>query len=170
MSTIRLENVTHRFGDVLALEAVSLEIQDREVVTAVGPPGCGKSTLLRIIAGLESPSSGFVSIDGQVVNTVATRNRNVAMVFQSYALYPHMTCYENLALNLRLKKVPADEIEQRVRKTAKTLDIEDLLDKKPKQLSGGKRQRMAVGRALVRDPRAFLFDEPLSNLDALLRE
>jgi ABC-type sugar transport system ATPase subunit len=170
MSTIRLENVTHRFGDVVALENVSLQIQDREVATVVGPSGCGKSTLLRIIAGLESPSSGIVSIDGEVVNTVATRFRNVAMVFQSYALYPHMTCYENLALNLRLKKVPADEIERRVRETAKTLDIEDLLEKKPKQLSGGQRQRVAVGRALIRNPRAFLFDEPLSNLDALLRE
>jgi ABC-type sugar transport system ATPase subunit len=170
MSTIRLENVTHRFGDVVALENVSLQIQDREVATVVGPSGCGKSTLLRIIAGLESPSSGIVSIDGEVVNTVATRFRNVAMVFQSYALYPHMTCYENLALNLRLKKVPADDIERRVRETAKTLDIEDLLEKKPKQLSGGQRQRVAVGRALIRNPRAFLFDEPLSNLDALLRE
>ena len=170
MSTIRLENLTHRFGEFLALDNVSLEIQDRNVVTIVGPSGCGKSTLLRIIAGLEQPSSGTISIDGQVVNTVPTRFRNVAMVFQSYALYPHMTCYENLALNLRLKKFPADEIEQRVRKTAKTLDIEDLLEKKPKQLSGGQRQRVAVGRALIRDPRAFLFDEPLSNLDALLRE
>jgi sn-glycerol 3-phosphate transport system ATP-binding protein len=170
MSTIRLENVTHRFGEFLALDNVSLEIQDREVVTVVGPSGCGKSTLLRIIAGLERASSGIISIDGQVVNTVATRFRNVAMVFQSYALYPHMTCYENLVLNLRLKKVPADEIERRVRETAKTLDIEDLLEKKPKQLSGGQRQRVAVGRALIRDPRAFLFDEPLSNLDALLRE
>src|SRR5215470_7522853 len=113
MSTIRLENVTHRFGEFLALDNVSLQIQDQEVVTVVGPSGCGKSTLLRIIAGLERPSSGNILIDGQVVNTVATRFRNVAMVFQSYALYPHMTCYENLALNLRLKKVPAKEVERR---------------------------------------------------------
>jgi ABC-type sugar transport system ATPase subunit len=170
MATISLQHVGHRFGRAVALDDVSLEIRDREVVTVVGPSGCGKSTLLRIIAGLESPTSGTVSIDGQVVNAVSTRDRNVAMVFQSYALYPHMTCYENLALNLQLKKTPRDEIDRRVHETAKTLEIEDLLEKKPKHLSGGQRQRVAVGRALIRNPRAFLFDEPLSNLDALLRE
>lgn len=170
MSAIRLEQVSRRFGGVTALDNVSVEIGDREVVTIVGPSGCGKSTLLRIIAGLEQPDSGAVWIDGEMVNDVPTRSRNVAMVFQSYALYPHMTCYENLALNLRLKRLPAGDIERRVRETARTLEIEDLLKKKPKELSGGQRQRVAVGRALIRNPRAFLFDEPLSNLDAMLRE
>lgn len=170
MAAIRLDHVSRRFGSLTAVDNVSLEIRDREVVTVVGPSGCGKSTLLRVIAGLEQPSSGTVFIDGQPMNEVPTRLRNIAMVFQSYALYPHMTCYENLALNLRLKKLPADEITQRVRETARTLEIEDLLDKRPRELSGGQRQRIAVGRALIRNPRAFLFDEPLSNLDALLRE
>src|SRR5438094_8235372 len=170
MSAIRLEHVSRRFGNALALDGLSLEIGDREVVTVVGPSGCGKSTLLRIIAGLEEPTSGNVWIGDRLVNGVAARFRNIAMVFQSYALYPHMTAYENLALNLRLKKLSANEIERRVRETARTLEIEDLLDKKPAALSGGQRQRVAVGRALIRDPRAFLFDEPLSNLDASLRE
>jgi len=170
MSAIRLEHVSRRFGNALALDDLSLEIGDREVVTVVGPSGCGKSTLLRIIAGLEEPTSGNVWIGDRLVNGVAARFRNIAMVFQSYALYPHMTAYENLALNLRLKKLSANEIERRVRETAMTLEIEDLLDKKPAALSGGQRQRVAVGRALIRDPRAFLFDEPLSNLDASLRE
>ena len=170
MSLIRVEHVSRRFGGITAVDDVSLEIQDREVVTIVGPSGCGKSTLLRIIAGLEQPTSGSVLIDGETMTDIPTRDRNLAMVFQSYALYPHMTCYENLALNLRLKKLPADEIDRRVQETARTLDIEDLLKKKPRELSGGQRQRVAVGRALIRKPRAFLFDEPLSNLDALLRE
>src|SRR5262245_58060716 len=170
MSTIRVEHITHTFGNLKALDDVSFEIQDREVVTIVGPSGCGKSTLLRILAGLEEPSSGTLRIDNEVVNGVPTRLRNVAMVFQSYALYPHMTSRENLALNLQLSNLPPDEIERRVRETARTLEIEELLDKKPKQLSGGQRQRVAVGRALIRNPRLFLFDEPLSNLDALLRE
>jgi ABC-type sugar transport system ATPase subunit len=170
MSAIRLENVSRRFASIAAVDDVSLEIRDREVLTVVGPSGCGKSTLLRIIAGLERPTSGTVFIDGQPVNDVPTRSRNIAMVFQSYALYPHMTCYENLALNLRFKKLPSDEIARRVRETARTLEVEDLLEKRPKELSGGQRQRIAVGRALIRNPRAFLFDEPLSNLDALLRE
>ena len=149
MSAIRLEQVSRRFGGVTALDNVSIEIGDREVVTIVGPSGCGKSTLLRIIAGLEQPDSGGVWIDGEMVNDVPTRFRNVAMVFQSYALYPHMTCYENLALNLRLKRLPAREIEQRVGETAKTLEIEDLLKKKPKELSGGQRQRVPVGRGVI---------------------
>src|SRR2546422_451736 len=165
MPAIRIDHLSRDFGTFKALDDVSLHIHDRETVTVVGPSGCGKSTLLRIIAGLEQPSSGNVWIDGQIVNHVPTRSRNIAMVFQSYALYPHMTCYENLALNLRLKRVPAAEIEHRVRETARALEIEKLLNKKPRQLSGGERQRVAVGRALIRNPRAFLFDEPLSNLD-----
>ncbi len=170
MSTIRIDQVSRSFGGFKALDDVSLEIRDREVVTIVGPSGCGKSTLLRIIAGLEQPTAGNVWIDDQIVNEIPTRFRNIAMVFQSYALYPHMTCYENLALNLRLKKVSPSEIDRRVHETAKTLEIEDLLNKRPRELSGGQRQRVAVGRALIRNPQAFLFDEPLSNLDAMLRE
>jgi len=168
MAAIRLEQIRRRFGDVNAVDDVSLEIADREVVTIVGPSGCGKSSLLRLIAGLDQPTSGEVFIDGQLMNNVPTRD--IAMVFQSYALYPHMTCYQNLALNLRLKRLPVDEIARRVEETARTLKVEDLLHKKPKELSGGQRQRIAVGRALIRNPRAFLFDEPLSNLDAVLRE
>jgi ABC-type sugar transport system ATPase subunit len=170
MAVIRLDHVSRQFGGVAAVDDVCLEIRDREVVTLVGPSGCGKSTLLRIIAGLEQPSSGEVLIDGQRMNDIPTHQRNLAMVFQSYALYPHMTCFDNLALNLRLKKIPEDEVERRVQETARMLNIEDFLQKKPRQLSGGQRQRVAVGRALIRKPRAFLFDEPLSNLDALLRE
>jgi ABC-type sugar transport system ATPase subunit len=170
MSSIRIDHVSRTFGGFVALTDVSLEIRDREVVTVVGPSGCGKSTLLRIIAGLEQPTSGNVWMDGQSVNNIPTRSRNIAMVFQSYALYPHMTCYENLALNLQLRKLPPDEIDRCVQETAKTLEIADLLQKRPRELSGGQRQRVAVGRALIRNPQAFLFDEPLSNLDALLRE
>src|SRR5688572_14342636 len=131
MSAIHVEHVSRRFGSVVALDDVCLQIRDREVVTIVGPSGCGKSTLLRIIAGLEQPSSGTILIDGQSMNDVPTRRRNIAMVFQSYALYPHMTCYENLALNLRLKKLPAPEIARRVHDTARTLEIEELLEKRP---------------------------------------
>ena len=171
MSVIRLENVSKEFaGGVTALEQLSLEVCDREIVTVVGPSGCGKSTLLRLIAGLDVPTSGRIRMDGQAIESVPARERNVAMVFQSYALYPHMTCYENLALNLRLRKLATSEIDQRVRETAAMLQITDLLGKKPRQLSGGQRQRVAVGRALIRRPRAFLLDEPLSNLDPLLRE
>src|SRR5215813_2160968 len=171
MASIRLERVSKEFArGVEVLKDINLQIDDREVVTIVGPSGCGKSTLLRIIAGLESATIGEIFIDDRQVNGVSARDRNIAMVFQSYALYPHMTCYENLALNLRLKKCSEEEIDRRVRLTAKMLEIEPLLDKKPRQLSGGQRQRMAVGRALVRDPSAFLLDEPLSSLDAQLRE
>jgi len=171
MSVIQVENVSKQFaGGVTALDRLSLEIFDREILTIVGPSGCGKSTLLRLIAGLDVPSSGHIRIDGQSMENVPARDRNVAMVFQSYALYPHMTCYENLALNLRLRKLAAVEIEKRVREIAAMLQITDLLGKKPRELSGGQRQRVAVGRALIRRPRAFLLDEPLSNLDPLLRE
>jgi multiple sugar transport system ATP-binding protein len=171
---IRLTDISKRYGgikaSVKALDGVSFEVQQREVVTIVGPSGCGKSTLLRIVAGLDSPSEGAIEIQGKVVNSVPARLRNIAMVFQSYALYPHMTCFENLALNLRLKRMPQGEIDRRVQETARLLEIGDLLGKKPKELSGGQRQRVAVGRALIRNPEAFLFDEPLSNLDAMLRE
>ena len=171
MPVIRLENVSKDFGrGIVALDNLSLEIGDREILTVVGPSGCGKSTLLRLIAGLDSPTSGRILMDSLSMETVPARERNVAMVFQSYALYPHMTCYENLALNLRLKKMSRPEIDRRVRETAAMLEISDLLGKKPRELSGGQRQRVAVGRALIRKPHAFLLDEPLSNLDALLRE
>jgi ABC-type sugar transport system ATPase subunit len=167
---IHVRNVTKRFGGLIAVDNISIDVGDREVVTVVGPSGCGKSTLLRIIAGLDSPTSGQILIDDVQISSLPARDRNIAMVFQSYALYPHLTCYENLALNLRLKKVAAAEIERRVQATAAMLEITELLSKRPRELSGGQRQRVAVGRALIRDPRAFLLDEPLSNLDALLRE
>src|SRR5262245_25432195 len=170
MSVIRLQNVSKRFGNLVAVENVSLEVGEREVLTVVGPSGCGKSTLLRLIAGLDPLSSGEIWMNGASMGTVPARDRNIAMVFQSYALYPHLTCYENLALNLRLKKVPPHEIEQRVQETAGMLEISGLLEKRPRELSGGQRQRVAVGRALIRKPEAFLLDEPLSNLDASLRE
>src|SRR5262252_3188755 len=171
MASIRLEHVSKEFArGVEVLRDINLEIADREVVTIVGPSGCGKSTLLRIIAGLDTPTTGDVFIDGRRVNGISARDRNIAMVFQSYALYPHMTCYENLALNLRLKKFPKAEIHGRVLETAAMLEITDMLKKRPRELSGGQRQRVAVGRALIRNPKAFLLDEPLSNLDALLRE
>ncbi len=171
MASVRLVNVSRRFSrDFHALRNISFEIKDREVVTVLGPSGCGKSTLLRIIAGLDQPSTGEIWIGDLQVNHIPARLRDVAMVFQSYALYPHMTCRENLALNLVLKKTPRTEIHRRVHETAELLEIEDLLDKKPRELSGGQRQRVAVGRALIRNPKVFLFDEPLSNLDAILRE
>src|SRR6266481_3383242 len=171
MPVIRLENVSKEFGPgVIALDNLSLEIGDREILTIVGPSGCGKSTLLRLISGLDSPTAGRIRMDDQSIEAVPARERNIAMVFQSYALYPHVTCYENLALNLRLKKLATPEIDARVRETATLLEITELLAKKPRELSGGQRQRVAVGRALIRKPRAFLLDEPLSNLDALLRE
>ncbi len=171
MPVIHLENVSKEFGrGIIALDNLSLEIGDREILTVVGPSGCGKSTLLRLIAGLDSPTSGRIRMDSVSIEAVPARERNMAMVFQSYALYPHMTCYENLALNLRLKKMSAPEIDRRVHETAAMLEISDLLGKKPRELSGGQRQRVAVGRALIRKPHAFLLDEPLSNLDALLRE
>jgi sn-glycerol 3-phosphate transport system ATP-binding protein len=171
MTHIRLRDVSKKFADgSQALDRVSCDFLEREVITIVGPSGSGKSTLLRLIAGLETPNTGTIEFRGKIVNDVPARLRNIAMVFQSYALYPHMTCFENLALSLRLKKVPAQELEQRVLNTARLLEIEELLPKKPRELSGGQRQRVAVGRALIRNPDVFLLDEPLSNLDALLRE
>jgi len=170
MAEVALERIVKVYpGGVRAVGNVSLEIIDREFITLVGPSGCGKSTTLRLVAGLEALDSGFIRIDGRVVNEVPPKDRDIAMVFQNYALYPHMTVYKNMAFGLKLRKFPRAQIDQRVREVARMLDIEELLDHKPKALSGGQRQRVAVGRAIVRTPKAFLFDEPLSNLDAKLR-
>src|SRR5262249_247997 len=163
--------VTKRFpgAAVAAVEDVSLTVADGEFMVLLGPSGCGKSTTLRMIAGLESMTSGSLAIDGRVVNDVAARDRDIAMVFQSYTLYPHMTVYENLAFGLRRRRIARAEIERRVAEAARILGLAGLLARKPYALSGGQRQRVAVGRAIVRDPKVFLFDEPLSNLDASLR-
>ena len=152
-----------------ALENVSIEVNDGEFVVLVGPSGCGKTTLLRMVAGLEDITEGDISIADKVVNEVAPKDRDIAMVFQNYALYPHMSVYDNMAFSLKLRKLPKDEIDAKVKEAAKTLEIDELLDRKPKALSGGQRQRVAMGRAIVRSPQAFLMDEPLSNLDAKLR-
>ena len=154
---------------VVAVQDFNLHIADKEFVVLVGPSGCGKSTTLRMVAGLEEISEGELYIDGEYMNKVASKNRDIAMVFQNYALYPHMSVYENMAFSLKLRKMSKSEIDQRVREAAEILDITDLLDRKPKALSGGQRQRVAIGRAFVRDPKVFLMDEPLSNLDAKLR-
>jgi len=170
MAEVVLENVTKVFpGPVVAVDNLSLSVDDGEFVVLVGPSGCGKSTTLRLIAGLEEATTGDIRIAGRVVNNVSPKDRDVAMVFQSYALYPHMSVYRNLAFPLLMRKLPRKQIDRRVREAARILGIEDLLDRKPGALSGGQRQRVAVGRAIVRDPAAFLFDEPLSNLDAALR-
>ncbi len=170
MARVELRNVFKTYdGGVPAVKDVSIEVEDGEFVVLVGPSGCGKSTTLRMIAGLEDADSGDISIGGQIVNDVAPKDRDIAMVFQNYALYPHMTVYKNMAFGLKLRKYKRKEIKERVANAAKILGIEDLLDRKPKALSGGQRQRVAVGRAIVRDPQVFLFDEPLSNLDAMLR-
>ena len=169
MAEIRIENVTKRFGNVIAAEKINLVARDKEFVVFVGPSGCGKTTTLRMIAGLEQADEGDIYIGDRRVNDLPPKDRNVAMVFQDYALYPHMTVYKNMSFGLRLKKHPKEEIHRRVIETATILGIEDLLDRRPKQLSGGQRQRVAMGRAIVRNPLAFLFDEPLSNLDAKLR-
>jgi multiple sugar transport system ATP-binding protein len=167
---IRIENVAKTYpGGVKAVDGVSLEVGEGEFLVLVGPSGCGKTTLLRMIAGLEEISSGTISVDGRVVNGVAPADRDIAMVFQNYALYPHMTVRENLSFGLRLRKVGQREIERRVGEAAETLGIRELLARRPKELSGGQRQRVALGRAIVRRPKLFLFDEPLSNLDAKLR-
>ena len=152
-----------------AVKDFNLEIEDKEFIIFVGPSGCGKSTTLRMIAGLEDISGGVLEIDGKKMNDVEPKDRDIAMVFQNYALYPHMTVYDNMAFGLKLRKVPKDEIDQKVREAARILDLEKLLDRKPKALSGGQRQRVAMGRAIVRNPKVFLMDEPLSNLDAKLR-
>ena len=169
MAKVNLRNVRKTFGKVLAVDDFSLEIEDGEFMVFVGPSGCGKTTTLRMIAGLEEITAGEIVIGDRLVNRVPPKERDVAMVFQNYALYPHMSVFENMAFGLRLKKVPRGEIETRVKKTADLLGISELLDRKPKALSGGQRQRVAVGRAIVRVPHVYLFDEPLSNLDAKLR-
>jgi multiple sugar transport system ATP-binding protein len=170
MASVSLRTVTKIFDQkVVAVNQFDLEVDDREFVVLVGPSGCGKSTVLRLIAGLEELTEGEIYIDDRLVNDVPPPDRDIAMVFQNYALYPHMTVYDNMTFGLRMRRYPKDEIEQRVREAAAILGIEDLLDRKPRALSGGQRQRVAVGRAIVRKPKVFLFDEPLSNLDAKLR-
>ena len=170
MATIEIDHVTKVFGsDVVAVDDVSLSIQDGEFLVLVGPSGCGKSTLLRMLAGLEEVTAGAIRIDGKDVTDLAPRHRDIAMVFQSYALYPHMTVRENLGYGLKVRRAPKQESRERVAEVAELLGLEELLDRKPAQLSGGQRQRVAMGRAIVRQPRAFLMDEPLSNLDAKLR-
>ncbi|MEP1931336.1 MAG: ABC transporter ATP-binding protein [Roseibium sp.] len=169
MAEIKLKNLRKSFGAFPVIKGVDLEIRKGEFMVFVGPSGCGKSTLLRLISGLEEVTDGDLEFDGKRVNDDVPSKRGIAMVFQSYALYPHMTVYENMAFGLKLAKSSKQEMRERVTAAAKTLQIEHLLDRKPKQLSGGQRQRVAIGRAIVRDPRVFLFDEPLSNLDAALR-
>ncbi|MCC7449435.1 MAG: sn-glycerol-3-phosphate ABC transporter ATP-binding protein UgpC [Anaerolineae bacterium] len=170
MASVSFRHVWKRYaGDVVAVKDLNIEIADKEFLVLVGPSGCGKSTSLRMLAGLEEITDGEILIGDRVVNNVAPKDRDIAMVFQSYALYPHMSVYDNMAFGLRLRKTPKQVIDQRVRDTAKSLGIEQLLDRKPRQLSGGQRQRVAVGRAIVREPAVFLMDEPLSNLDAKLR-
>ena len=170
MASLSLTNVCKVYPNGFeAVKDFSLEVEDQEFIIFVGPSGCGKSTTLRMIAGLEEISSGELKIDGRVVNDVEPKDRDIAMVFQNYALYPHMTVFDNMAFGLKLRKVPKDEIKKKVEEAAKILDLEKLLDRKPKALSGGQRQRVAMGRAIVRNPKVFLMDEPLSNLDAKLR-
>src|SRR6201981_3033097 len=169
MADVTLRKVVKRYDEVEAVRGIDLDIADHEFVVLVGPSGCGKSTTLRMIAGLEDISDGDIMIGGDVVNDVPPKDRDIAMVFQNYALYPHMTVAENMSFGLRLKHYPKAEIKSRVAEAARMLDITDLIDRKPKQLSGGQRQRVAMGRAIVRNPKVFLFDEPLSNLDAKLR-
>lgn len=170
MSSLSLNKISKRYPNgFVAVKDFNLEIEDKEFIIFVGPSGCGKSTTLRMIAGLETITEGTLKIDDKIMNNVEPKDRDIAMVFQNYALYPHMSVYENMAFGLKLHKVPKDEIEKRVREAARVLDLENLLDRKPKALSGGQRQRVAMGRAIVRNPKVFLMDEPLSNLDAKLR-
>ena len=169
MATVGIRDVRKKFGNFEVLHGVSVDIADGEFVVLVGPSGCGKSTLLRMLAGLENISAGEISIGGRVVNRVAPKDRDIAMVFQNYALYPHMTVFDNMAFSMMLAGVPRDVMEQEVGRAANILGLELLLQRFPRQLSGGQRQRVAMGRAIVRNPQVFLFDEPLSNLDAKLR-
>ena len=169
MANVTLKNIRKNYDKTEVIHGVDLDINSGEFIVFVGPSGCGKSTLLRMIAGLEDITEGEISIDGEIVNKIIAAERGVAMVFQSYALYPHMTVFDNMAFALKQAKTPVDEIQRRVKEAAKILQIESLFERLPKQLSGGQRQRVAIGRAIVRDPKVFLFDEPLSNLDAALR-
>jgi multiple sugar transport system ATP-binding protein len=169
MASVTLEHVTKRFGEVTAVRDLNIDVKDKEFLVLVGPSGCGKSTTLRMIAGLEEITEGNIFIGDRLVNDVAPKDRDIAMVFQSYALYPHMSVYDNLAFGLKLRRTPKKEIERRVHDAAELLGLSDMLARKPKQLSGGQRQRVALGRAIVREPKVFLMDEPLSNLDAKLR-
>lgn len=169
MASVTYDHVVKKFGNVTAVNDLTMAIEDKEFLVFVGPSGCGKTTALRLLAGLEDITSGRILIGDRVVNDVAPKDRDIAMVFQSYALYPHLTVYDNMAFSLKLRKTPKEEIKQRVNEAAEILNITDYLDRKPRQLSGGQRQRVAVGRAIVRHPKVFLFDEPLSNLDAALR-
>jgi multiple sugar transport system ATP-binding protein len=169
MAKVTLEHVWKRYGDVVAVHDVTFEARDQEFLVLVGPSGCGKSTTLRMVAGLDDISEGTISIGERVVNNLSPKDRDIAMVFQSYALYPHMNVFDNMAFGLKLRKTPKDEIRRRVEEAAEVLGITNFLDRKPKQLSGGQRQRVALGRAIVRNPAVFLMDEPLSNLDAKLR-
>ena len=169
MASVTYKNVVKRFGDMTAVDDVNFHVEDKEFLVLVGPSGCGKTTALRLLAGLEEITSGEILIGDRVVNDIAPKDRDIAMVFQSYALYPHLSVYENMAFGLKLRKMPKEEIKKRVQEAADILGLQDLLNRKPRQLSGGQRQRVAVGRAIVREPKVFLYDEPLSNLDAKLR-
>ena len=169
MASVTYDHVTKRFGNVVAVNDLDIQVTDKEFLVLLGPSGCGKTTTLRLLAGLEEITEGNIYIGDRLINDVPPKDRDIAMVFQSYALYPHMSVYDNMAFGLKLRKTPKDEIDRRVHEAAQLLGIEELLDRKPKQLSGGQRQRVAVGRAIVREPRVFLMDEPLSNLDAKLR-
>ena len=169
MAGVSLENIYKSFGKTEVIHGISCDIKDGEFIVILGPSGCGKSTVLRMIAGLEVITDGEISINGKVVNQLEPADRDIAMVFQNYALYPHMTVYKNMAYGLKIKRMPKAEIDERVRNAAKILELTEFLDRKPRQLSGGQRQRVAMGRCIVREPKVFLFDEPLSNLDAKLR-
>ncbi len=170
MSEVIIKNMKKVYGGkTTAVHDVNLHIKDKEFIVLVGPSGCGKSTTLRMVAGLEDITDGELYIDGKLCNDIAPKDRDIAMVFQNYALYPHMSVYDNMAFAMKMKKVPQDQIDRKVREVAKVLDITQYLERKPKALSGGQRQRVAIGRAMVRDPKVFLMDEPLSNLDAKLR-
>jgi len=169
MASVTYDHVTKKFGETVAVDDLDIKVEDKEFLVLVGPSGCGKTTALRCLAGLEEITHGRIMIEDRVVNDVAPKDRDIAMVFQSYALYPHLSVFDNMAFGLKLRRVPKQDIKRRVEKAATTLGITDLLNRKPRQLSGGQRQRVAVGRAIVREPKVFLFDEPLSNLDAKLR-